>query len=73
MAEAVPVAVAVLGWAIPVALCTGVGGALIALGIERGWDAVTALVLVFAGGAAAALAGLVAGRRVAVAPPNGGG
>lgn len=110
LADAVPVAVAVVGWAIAgfgigiaypsigalvlsqapggqeggvsaalqlsetiaVALFTGIGGALIALGIERGWDAVTALVLVFAGGAAAALAGLAAGRRVAVAPPTGG-
>jgi MFS family permease len=51
-----------------IALFTGVGGALIALGLERGWDTVTALVLVFAGGSAAALAGLVAGRRVG-APP----
>jgi MFS family permease len=50
-----------------VAVFTGTGGALIALGIERGWDAVTALVLVFAGGALAALAGLAVGRRV-VAP-----
>jgi MFS family permease len=58
---------------IAVALFTGVGGALIALGIERGWDAVTALVLVFAGGAAAALAGLVAGRRVAAGAAVAGG
>jgi MFS family permease len=49
---------------IGVAVFTGVGGALIALGIEHGWDAVTALLLVFAAGAAAALAGLAAGRRV---------
>ena len=53
---------------IAVAVFTGLGGALIALGLERGWDAVTALVLVFAAGAAAAVAGLVAGRRVAYAP-----
>jgi MFS family permease len=110
LSGAVPVAVAVLGWAtagfgigiaypsigalvlsqaaggeeggvsaalqlsetIGVALFTGVGGALIAVGLERGWDAVTALLLVFAGGAAAALAGLVTGRRVAVAPADGG-
>lgn len=57
---------------IGVAIFTGVGGALIAVGLDRGWDAVTALLLVFAGGALAALAGLVAGRRVAVAPANGG-
>jgi MFS family permease len=50
---------------IGIAIFTGVGGALIAVGIERGWDAVTALIVVFAGGAAAALGGLVAGRRVA--------
>jgi MFS family permease len=51
---------------IGVAVFTGVGGALIAVGLDRGWDAVTALLLVFAAGAAAALAGLAAGRRVAV-------
>ena len=50
---------------ISVAIFTGVGGALIALGIDRGWDAATALALVFAAGAATAVAGLVAGRRVA--------
>lgn len=48
-----------------VAVFTGVGGALIALGLERGWDAVAAIALVFAAGAAAGLAGLAAGRRVA--------
>ena len=52
-----------------VAIFTGVGGALIALGLEQGWDAVTALALVFAAGAVAALAGLVAGRRVEAAEP----
>jgi MFS family permease len=51
---------------IGVALFTGVGGALIAVGLDRDWDAVTALALVFAGGAAAAVAGLAAGRRVPV-------
>jgi MFS family permease len=51
---------------IGVAVFTGVGGPLIAIGIDQGWDAVTALLLVFAGGAAAAAAGLAAGRRVAV-------
>ena len=50
---------------IGVALFTGLGGAVIALGIAQGWDAVTALALVFAGGACAAIVGLVAGRRVA--------
>jgi MFS family permease len=48
-----------------VAVFAGAGGALIAVGLERGWDAVTALVLVFAGGALAALGGLCFGRRVA--------
>jgi hypothetical protein len=38
---------------------------VIAVGIDEGWDTVTALAVVFAGGAAAALAGLAAGRRVA--------
>jgi MFS family permease len=52
---------------IGVAVFTGVGGALIALGLDQGWDAVTALALVFALGAAAAGAGLAAGRRVAPA------
>ena len=56
---------------IGVALFTGVGGALIAVGIDRGWDAVAALALVFAGGAAAALAGLAAGVRVAPAAAGG--
>jgi MFS family permease len=55
-----------------VAVFTGVGGALIAIGIEHDWDAATALLLVFAAGAAAGLAGLAAGRRVAVAPASGG-
>jgi MFS family permease len=49
---------------IGVAMFTGIGGALIAIGLNQGWDAVTALLLVFAAGAAAAGAGLVAGRRV---------
>jgi hypothetical protein len=48
-----------------VAVFTGIGGAVIALGLEQGWDTVTALALVFGCGAAAALAGLAAGRRVA--------
>jgi MFS family permease len=48
-----------------VAVFTGLGGALIALGIAEGWDAVTALALVFAVGGVAAVSGLVVGRRVA--------
>jgi MFS family permease len=52
---------------IGVAVFTGVGGALIALGITEGWDTVTALALVFAAGGAAAVAGLAAGRRLAPA------
>jgi MFS family permease len=52
---------------IGVALFTGLGGALIALGIAEGWDAMTALALVFAAGAVAAVAGLAAGRRVVAA------
>jgi MFS family permease len=50
---------------IGVAVFTGVGGALIALGLDQGWDTVVALALVFAIGFGAALAGLAAGRRVA--------
>jgi sugar phosphate permease len=49
---------------IGVAVFTGAGGALIALGLEQSWDTATALALVFAGGAAAALVGLAVGRRV---------
>jgi MFS family permease len=51
---------------IGVAIFTGIGGAAIAVGIQEGWDAVTALALVFVAGAGAAVAGLAAGRRVAV-------
>ena len=46
---------------IGIALFTGIGGALIALGLQRDWDAVTALLLVFAAAARAA-AGVAAGR-----------
>ena len=53
---------------IAVALFTGLGGALIAHGLDRGWDTVTALLLVFAAGGAAAAAGLLVGRRVASVP-----
>jgi MFS family permease len=52
---------------IGVAVFTGFGGAVIALGLDQGWDTVTALALVFAAGGAAALAGLAVGRRVAPA------
>jgi MFS family permease len=48
---------------VAVAVFTGIGGALIAVGLDRGWDAETALALVFAAGAGAAVAGLAAGRR----------
>ena len=51
---------------IGVAVFTGIGGALIAIGLDHDWDAMTALLLVFAAAAAAAVAGLVAGRRVVV-------
>ena len=102
LAESVPVAVGVVGWAVGgfgigfaypsvgalvlsqappgeeglvsaalqlaetvgVAVFAGIGGALIAVGLDQGWDAATALALVFAAGAATALAGLAAGRRV---------
>ena len=47
-----------------VAVFAGIGGALIALGIQAGWDPVTALALVFVAGGGAAVAGLAAGRRV---------
>ena len=47
-----------------IAVFTGAGGALIGAGFGHGWDAGTALALVFAGGAVAAVLGLGAGRRV---------
>ena len=50
-----------------VAVFTGVGGALIAVGLDRGWNEVAALAVVFAGAAAVTAAGLLAGRRTAVA------
>ena len=56
---------------IGVAVFTGVGGALIALGLDHGWETVTALALVFATGAAAAVLGLAAGRRVVPAVSAG--
>jgi MFS family permease len=55
---------------IGVAIFTGIGGAAIATGIEQGWDAATALALVFAAGAGAAVTGLAAGRRVVVELPH---
>ena len=51
-----------------VAVFAGIGGAVIALGLDQGWDQVTALALVFAAGAATAVAGLSAGRRTTVPP-----
>ena len=50
-----------------VAVFTGVGGALIAVGLDRGWNDVAALAVVFAGAAGVTAAGLLAGRRTAVA------
>ena len=50
-----------------VALFAGIGGALIAVGFDSGWDAVTALALIFAAAAATAVAGLSAGRRTGTA------
>jgi MFS family permease len=52
---------------ISVAAFTGAGGALIALGLDHGWDAVAAIAVIFGAGALAALAGLAAGRRAAPA------
>ena len=52
---------------IGVAVFTGVFGALIALGLDRGWDTTTALALVFAGGAAAGVAGVSASGRTTAA------
>jgi MFS family permease len=52
---------------IGVAVFTGIGGTVIAIGLDEGWDTATSLVLVFAAGAAAAAVGLAAGRRVAPA------
>ncbi len=49
---------------IGVAVFTGIGGAVIAVGIDAGWDTGTALAVVFAAGAAAAVAGLAVGQRV---------
>jgi len=49
------------------AVFTGIGGTVIAIGLDEGWDTATALALVFAAGAAAAAVGLAAGRRVAPA------
>jgi MFS family permease len=52
--------------AIGVAVFTGIGGALLAAGLEHGWAATTATGLVFAAAAACALVALPAGRRVAL-------
>ncbi len=52
---------------ISIAAFTGAGGALIALGLHQGWDAVAAIGVIFGAGALAAASGLVAGRRAAPA------
>jgi MFS family permease len=52
---------------VSVAVFTGLGGAVIALGLARGWDGATALGVIFAAGTAAALAAFTAGRRVSPA------
>jgi MFS family permease len=52
---------------VSVAVFTGLGGAAIALGLQRGWDGATALGVIFAAGTAAALAALTASRRVSPA------
>jgi MFS family permease len=49
---------------VSVAVFTGLGGAVIALGLERGWDGETALGVIFAAGVAAAVGAVTAGRRV---------
>jgi MFS family permease len=51
--------------AIGVAVFAGLGGALLATGLEHGWPTTTAMGLVFACAAACAVAALPAGRRVA--------
>ena len=50
-----------------VAVFTGLGGALIAVGLDRGWSEAAALAVVFAAAAPAPAAGLVASRRTAMA------
>ena len=53
---------------ISIALFAGLGGVLVALGVEHGWDIGSALAAIVAGaGPAAAAAGLLASRRVAPA------
>jgi MFS family permease len=52
---------------VSVAVFTGLGGAAIALGLQRGWNGATALGVIFAAGTAAALAALTASRRVSPA------
>ena len=50
---------------ISIALFAGLGGVLVALGVEHGWDIGSALAAIVAGAGAAAAAGLLASRRVA--------
>ena len=52
---------------IAIALFTGLGGVLVALGIEHGWDVESALATVVAAAGLAAAVGLAASRRVAPA------
>ena len=52
---------------ISIALFTGLGGVLVALGIEHGWDVESALATIVAAAGLAAAVGLVTSRRVAPA------
>lgn len=54
-----------LAEAVALALFTGLGGAVIALGLDRGWADGTAIAAIFAGAGLAALAALAAARRIA--------
>jgi MFS family permease len=49
---------------VSVAVFTGLGSAAIALGLHRGWNGTLAVAVIFAAGAASAVAGLAAGTRV---------
>jgi MFS family permease len=49
---------------IGVAIFTGLAGAVVATGLERGWAASTAILVVFAAAAVLAAAAIPAGRRV---------
>jgi hypothetical protein len=52
---------------VSVAVFTGLGGAVIAVGLERRWDGAVALGTIFAGAAASALAAMAAGARLSPA------